>query len=321
MPPPLTFVRAAETWVPSADGAQLVPAPNSFGARKRLEGLGRTEGFRRGEGLPGRAWEEGRPVLMRELDPAYFQRVAAAEEAGVSCAIAVPVFLSGTLKAVLVIFCGHVAERPNALELWHADAELTSDMTLVDGAYGSGSQAFEAASRTTVLARGDGLPGMAWQRGEIQFVEDLSASAQQFARAEQAGAVGMQRGLAIPFGSRSEGGYVVAVLAGAALPLSLAVERWNPDSSKHNMLRTYAFSERHGGRSTAQAELPLGTDGAAHGVIGTAYTSGVPTISDNPANEPGPVAEMASAVGATAIVAIPVVWGGSLIRGVVTLYL
>jgi hypothetical protein len=322
MPPPLTFVRAAETWVPSADGSELVAAPNSFGTVKRLEALGRAQGFKRGEGLPGRAWAEGRPILMRELDAAYFQRAAAAQEALVTCAIAVPVFLGGSLKAVLVLFCGHVAGRPGALELWHADPKAGTGMTLVDGAYGESSQAFEAASRTAVLPRGDGLPGMAWQRGEIQFVEDLAAaSPRQFARAEQAQDIGMQRGLAIPFGSLGEGGYVAAFLASVELPLALAVERWEPDAGKQTLLRTYAFTERRGGRSKVPAELPLAGSGLAQGAVGAAFATGVPTVSDAPAHEPGPNAGMASDVGASALVAIPVVWGGSLIRGVVTLYL
>ena len=326
MPPPLTFLRAAETWVPHADGSRLVPAPHTFGASRRLAGLGRADGFARGEGLPGRAWDEGRPVLMRELDATYFQRVAAAQEAGVTCAIAVPLFVGGALKAVLVLFCGHFPGRPGALELWHADPQATGAMTLVEGAYGESSAAFEAMSRETVLARGEGLPGAAWQRGETLFVEDLAASPKQFKRAEQAGDAGVRRGLAIPFGSRSEGGYVVALLAGTQLPLALAVDRWEPDGTRQKMLRTSSFSERHGGRSAVAAELPLdapGVDqGAAHrSVVSAAFATGVPAISDDPASEPGPVAAVASAVGAAALVAIPVVWGGSLIKGVVVLYL
>jgi integrase len=62
----------------------LVAAPNSFGTLKRLEGLDRSEGFSRGEGLPGRALDGGCPILMRELDASYFQRSAAAPEAGVT---------------------------------------------------------------------------------------------------------------------------------------------------------------------------------------------------------------------------------------------
>ena len=153
------------------------------------------------------------------------------------------------------------------------------------------------------------------------FVEDLPASPRQFKRAERAGEIGMQRGLAIPFGSRSEGGYVVALLAGAQLPLALGIERWEPDGAKQKLLRTYAFSERRGGRLTTSAELPLPAVDGAKSAIVAAFETGVPTISDMPASEPGPAAAMASAVGASAVVAIPVVWGGALIRGVVTLYL
>lgn len=320
MPPPLTFIRAAETWVPSADGARLVAAPNTFSTSRRLEALGREQGFARGEGLPGRAWELGRPLLMQDLGAAYFQRASAAQEAGITCAMAVPIILGGALKAVLVLFCGHVAGRCDALELWHVDAHLSTDMHWVDGAYGDGDPAFAAASRSTVLARGEGLPGTAWQRGEIQFMEDLS-TAPRFKRASQAGEAGLRRGLAIPFGAQDDSGYVVALLAGADLPLALAIERWEPDSSKQKLVRTYAFSERQGGRVSTPAELGLQDGEAAPSAVAAAYATGMPTLSDAPDQEPGPVASTASTVGASALLALPVIWGGSVIRGVMVLYL
>ncbi len=321
MPRPLTFIRAAETWVLDADGSQLVAAPNSFGTLKRLEALGRAEGFRRGEGLPGRAWDQGRPVLMRELDASYFQRSAAALEAGVTCAIAVPVFIHGALKAVLVLFCGHVAGRPSALELWQVDAEASAAMTLADGSYDQDSQAFEAASRASVLARDTSLPGAAWHRGEIQFVENLPGSPARFKRAEEAGDAGMRRGLAIPFGTGSEGGYVVAILAGVALPLALAVERWAHDAAKQKLIRSYVYRERRGGLTTVSAELPLQSVEHGQNAVVAAFLSGIPVVSDRLENESRPTGAIASEVGASALVAIPVVWGGSVVRGVVTLYL
>lgn len=322
MPIPLTFIRAAETWLPGGDGSELVAAPNSFDSGRRLEALGRTQGFRRGEGLPGRAWAEGRPVLMRELDASGFQRAGAAEAAGVTCAIAVPVFLSGSLKAVLVLFCGHLAGRPGALELWHAGDSVGGAITLVDGAYGESSAEFEAASRDIVLDRGDGLPGTAWQAGDLVFVDDLSAGSRRFRRAEQAVGAGMKRGLAIPFGSSGVGGYVLAVLAGADLPLALGVERWQADTARTKLTRTLSFSERHGGRNAAPAEMSLPADRWVQGgAVAAAFATGVPMIVDCRAEEAGPVAATASKLGASALVVIPVVWGGSVVRSVAVLYL
>jgi hypothetical protein len=320
MQPPLTFIRAAEVWLPSEDGSLLEFGAGAFGTARRFAALSRSMCFGRGEGLPGRAWDEGRPLLLRQFEGSYFQRTAAARAAGLSCAIAMPIFVGGGLKAVLVVFCGHLPGRPDALELWHADPRVTTDMTLVDGAYGDGLPDFEAASRETYLPRGTGLPGLAWQHGEAQFMEDLVASPARFVRAEQAAEAGMRRGLGIPLGARTEGGYVVTFLAGAELPLAQAIERWTPNDDRTRLVRLLAFSEQHGGRSKVSAELTL-SGGMAHGgAIERAWTTGVPAINDSPSTEPGAPAAVAAAIGSTALLAVPVALDDGVVE-VIALYL
>jgi hypothetical protein len=316
-----TFIKAAEVWVPSDDGALLELSAGAFGDARRFASLSRSMCFGRGEGLPGRAWDEGRPILLRQFEGSYFRRTAAAQAAGLTCGIAMPIFLQDALTAVLVMFCGHVPEQAGALELWHHDPRVTTDMQLVDGAYGPSTLAFEAISHETHLPRGVGLPGLAWQRGEAVFVEDLAASGGRFLRGEQAAEAGMLRGLALPVGSRLEDRHVVSFLAGAALPLAQRIERWVPDESKTRLRRVYAFSELHGGSSLVEAELPVERGaGEAVGSIAQAWASGVPAINEHPKTEPGAPAAAAAGLGATALVAIPVVWEGAVVE-VVALYL
>jgi len=95
-----------------------------------------------------------------------------------------------------------------------------------------------------------------------------------------------QRGLAISFGSRSEGGYVVAILAGAELALALAVERRERVYKGPTTSRTSAFHERRGGRSTAPTEFEMRDGDGARGAIAAAMETVVPTITDVPALEP-----------------------------------
>ena len=66
----------------------------------------RRHGFARGEGLPGRAWEEGRPILLTDLADPVFLRDDAGRQAGLAAAAAIPVFSGAALKGVLVLFCG-----------------------------------------------------------------------------------------------------------------------------------------------------------------------------------------------------------------------
>jgi len=316
-----TFIKAAEVWVPSNDGSLLEFGAGAFGGAKRFAAISRSMSFGRGEGLPGRAWDEGQPILLRQFEDSNFPRTDAARAAGFTCAIALPLFMRDALSAVLVFFCGHDPAQASALELWHHDARITTDMTLVDGAYGPNAQPFESISHETYLPRGVGLPGLAWQRGEALFLEDLTSAPGRFLRAEQAAEAGMQRGLAIPVGSRLEDGHVVTFLSGAKLPLAQRIERWAPDDAKAKLHRVYAFSELHGGRSLALAELPMSP--AATGSIGSiakAWASGVPAINGQPAAEGGAPAAAAAAVGSTVLLAIPVVWEGAVVE-VVALYL
>jgi len=313
-----TFIKAAEVWLPSEDGSLLEFGAGAFGPARRFAAISREMCFGRGEGLPGRAWDEGRPVLLRQFEGSNFRRVSAARDAGLACAIALPLFVRDCLGSVLVIFCGADSDAASGLELWQHDARITSDMRLVDGAFfGAHAQAFEAASRDTYLPRGVGLPGLAWQRGEAVFLENLPAVPGQFLRAQEAAEAGLLRGLAIPAGSRLEDSHAVSFLADAKLPLARRVERWVPDVAGSLLRRVYAFSELHGGASLIEASLPLS---AATGSIVKAWRSGMPAINDFPASEPGAPAAAATAIGSWALLAIPVVWGSEVVE-VVALYL
>ena len=161
-----TFIRAAEVWLPSADRSLLEFGGGAYAAVPYFGAVSRSLCFGRGEGLPGRAWEEGHPIVLQRFDGTYFLRIVAAHEAGLTCAIAVPTFHGGELSAVLVLFCGDRSRQAGAIELWRNDPRVASDMTLVDGYYGAASDALQAVSRDTSLPRGTGLPGLAWQRTE-----------------------------------------------------------------------------------------------------------------------------------------------------------
>jgi putative methionine-R-sulfoxide reductase with GAF domain len=316
-----TFIKAAELWLPSGDGSLLEFGGGAFGPAQRFAALSRSMCFGRGEGLPGRAWDEGRPILLHDFAGADFRRTDAARSAAFTCAIALPYFDDGLIAGVLVLFCSHDPVQTSALELWHHNARVTGDMTLADGAYGASAPDFEAVSRDTYLSPGVGLPGLAWQRGEAVLIEDLASVPGRFLRSEMAAEAGLQRGLAIPVGSRGDDGHVVTFLAGARLPLARRIERWVPDAASTQLDRVFAFSELHGGRSTLAARLPIGKDGSVPtSSISKAWRGAMPVINAEPATEEGPPAAAAAAIGSAALIAIPVLRDGA-VSEVVALYL
>jgi hypothetical protein len=127
-----TFIRIAEVWTPSPDGSLLELAGGLFDGALAFEAITRSMCFAHGEGLPGRAWEAGHPILLRQLEGSYFKRAAAAKAFDLTCAVACPVFLNDRLSCVVVLLFGQARKHVGAVELWHNDSRLSPDLTLAD---------------------------------------------------------------------------------------------------------------------------------------------------------------------------------------------
>ena len=97
-----TFIRASEVWVPSDDRTMLEFGGGLYGEATRFAAISRSLCFGRGEGLPGQAWEQGRPLVLKVFEGSYFRRTAAAHAEGITCGIAVPIFAGDFLTSVLV---------------------------------------------------------------------------------------------------------------------------------------------------------------------------------------------------------------------------
>lgn len=303
-----TLIQVIEVWTPDAAGQLLESGGGLYGAVPALGAISASMCFGRGEGLPGRAWEAGRPILLKDLQGGYFRRAAAAKAARLSCAVAMPVYLDDQLKAVVVFFCGDNPEA-GAIELWRNDPRVTPDMTLSDGFYGSSmAESFASASGDTYLPRGAGLPGLAWQKQSAVFMDEL-ARTPKFVRAEEAAAVGIQRGLAIPCPVPTRENYALAFLSTASMPYALRVESWMPDAGGRSLERAFGFCE-------AEGKLPAGVAVAAvpcAGTIAAAFTSAAPALWQPADGQPG-------VAGSRAMAALPIMADGA-VSEVLALYI
>lgn len=262
-----TFIRVVEVWRPSADGTLLELADGLFESAPAFGAVSRGMCFGRGEGLPGHAWDEARPLLLRRLEGSYFRRVAAARAAGLDCAVALPIFHDETLSSVVVLLCGDGGSQAGAVELWHNDPRVTGDLTLDDGYFGAGSDALETLSRDGYLPRGAGLPGLAWQREAAVFIDGLGDS-RRFLRAQSAASAGIVRGLALPCSSTTPQTWVLSLLSSARTPIARRVESWLPGDADGLLQRGFGHCE-------ALGTLPTGPETAlapaALGIVGTAW--------------------------------------------------
>jgi hypothetical protein len=268
-----TFIRAVEYWVPSADGSLLECGGGLFGISRRFEAATRPLCFGRGEGLPGHAWESGRPIMLKALDGSYFRRAAVARAEGLTCAIALPIFVADQLRAVTVLFCGDDEDHAGAIELWRNQPEESTDMTLVDGYYGTTGDTFEFISRSTSFRRGTGLPGRTWERQAPVFLEDLGRGS-GFLRAESAVKVGINQGFAIPCAALNGDHYVMAFLSALGTPIARRVDVFEPDAQRTQLRHSFGFAGTSAQVAAQAPVAPVVFDSPA----GQVFATGTPAI-------------------------------------------
>ncbi|MEE3098379.1 MAG: GAF domain-containing protein [Pseudomonadota bacterium] len=300
-PPP--FIRAIEIWAPDLARERLRLVSALHGPLVGFAAATRDLSFGHDEGLPGKAWAEGRPVILHDLTNSYFLRGEAAAAAGLTCGVAIPVFAGAFLQAGVVMFLGVGKSAVGAVELWRA-APGSPDMTLADGHFGV-AEGFEFSARHTTFRKGVGLPGLAWQAGGPVLMDDLGR-AKQFLRRESAESVGINRGVALPCPAPGDDGtWVLALLSAAGTPIARRFETWAPDGER----LTLTDSMGEGGAAG------FGID-AGEGLIGKVWRSGIPALCDDLSREATaltpPHAALAAAAGLRSAVALPAIEGGRL---------
>jgi hypothetical protein len=317
-----TLIRAAEIWLPNEDDSLLETRAGFYGQARAFGYLSRSLCFGPGEGLPGRAWADKRPILLEDLQNPIFRRAHAAKASDFTCALAIPYLSGPTVTAVLVLFANLSQHDVGALELWHCDHGTAQALSLQRGAYGAGGAALEANSQTMTFAQGEGLPGAAWGSASSQFLQDLAGSP-SFARAELASDMGLLRGLGIPVTLTPEHSFVMTLLATGDTPIAHRIESWKLNAAGDQLERTYAFSELHSGYASHKSSLPYPStqaEQAPRSSIALAWATGLPVLNEDPTSELGAPAAASAGMGANALLAMPIQRGHEVVE-VLAIYL
>jgi len=227
-----TFIRVVEVWTPDETGQQLELNGGMYGDLDDFAEYSMREKFEIGEGLPGRAWKQAKPVVQKAFKPTIFNRTEAAHKVGLTSGIAIPIFAAEQLKAVVVFLCGDNEKLAGAIEVWCNDG--LSGLALVDGYYGD-LERFEWLSKQIRFPRGRGLPGMAWEANQATILGNLNAS-NSFLRSRAADDAGITTGIAIPINSNEvteddDIGSVVTFLSSKSTPIAKRFEVWAPDEA------------------------------------------------------------------------------------------
>jgi hypothetical protein len=311
-----TFIRVVELWVPDRTRTRLEFGGCLCGAEfSEFRELSENALFAYDEGLPGKAWAAGHPIILTKLSDSSFKRADEAKEAGLSCGVAIPVFAGEFLMAVLVLFCGDDAMHVGAIELWHNNPETSHEMALVDGYYGTADM-FEFNSRHTKFPRGFGLPGRAWKAGMPLIIKDLHNS-RQFLRWEEATQIGINCGVGIPYKTPVEQTWVIAFLSAQATPIAARFEIWVPNPSRSSLVYQSGDCCKH---TELDALYASTTIRKGEGIIGGAWATGMPAINENLEHDESIAASFARSSGMNQIVALPVIENAAL-KAVLAWYL
>jgi hypothetical protein len=302
-----TFIQAAEIWVLSKDRTQLEFGGGLYGPLEELRAGSENLRFGFGEGLPGKAWAAGHPVVLKDIAPTGFERAAAAKAAGLTCAAALPVFAGEFLMAVVVFFCGDDDTHVGAIELWHHDPVASNDLKLADGYFGA-ADTFEFNARHIKFPRGYGLPGRAWRAHMPLIMKDLLNS-KDFLRAAQALEIGINRGLGIPYAPVSGHAYVLTFLSARNTPLVRRLEIWVPNQAGDALAFHAGDCDQDTALVAAYKEAHISKQ---DGVLGQVWFTGIPALRAVDTSDATATARAAIAAGLRAVIAMPFIEAGKL---------
>lgn len=308
-----SFIKVIEVWVPDRERTRLELGAGLYGAYKAFREVSVLKRFHYNDGLPGRAWATGKPVVLTQFDDSYFRRIDVARQVGLTAGIAIPVFAGSFLLAVAVFLCGDDEEHAGAIEVWGVDPAKPAEMTLVDGYFGT-LEKFEGVSRRVSMARGEGLPGGVWEKRMPMIIDDLGRT-NTFLRSRSAEEAGMTTGLGIPCLRSVDDLYAVTFLSARSTPIARRFEIWVPGGGG------LSFDAGH---CDQDPNLELGycssTIAKGEGTIGRVWLTGVPAVCDDLSTDKSVAGHSARLAGLGSMLALPVIEDAAL-KAVVAMYL
>ena len=311
-----TFIRVVELWVPDRTGTRLEYGGGlCASACSEFMTLSENTLFAYDEGLAGKAWACGHPIILTDFSGPGFKRSDEAKEVGLSCGVALPVFAGEFLQAVMVLFCGGEEPHAGAIELWYNDAEISHEMSLVDGYYGT-AETFAFNSKHMRFPRGFGLPGRAWKAGMPVIIKDLQ-HATQFLRRQEASEIGISRGVGIPYKGAADQTWVLTLLSASATPIAERFEIWVPNASRDALVFQSGDCSKH---TDLDALYQGRAIGRGEGSIGGAWATGMPVICEDLKHDASMAASLARGAGMKQLIVLPVI-ENALLKAMLAWYL
>ena len=297
-----TFIKVTEIWIPDKERTQLEFGSGLYGELIDFKADSEQLTFAYNEGLPGKAWAEGHPIVLTEFEHSYFKRTIAAKSAGLTCGIAIPIFSGDFLMAVVVFFCGDDEDHAGAIEVWDKSLVYENNLTVMNGYYVK-LKHFETISKQLSIPKGHGLAGQAWESGMPILVEDIG-QATTFIRTQDAQLAGITVGISIPVYNNPNEPYILAFLSAKATPIAKRIQIWIPNKEGTQLICQQGYSKYNNDLAKIFETLPV-TKGI--GALGRVWLTGMPIITGNHETDYNPELDNLSKM-----LAIPVIEQGRL---------
>lgn len=175
-------VGAVEVWqAGTLPGDSMTLADGYYGSAQHFEWISRRTHFPLGQGLPGRVWQDGRPVLIRDLGTSHrFIRSESAGAAGMTMGLGIPVSGNAPGCEVLALLSARGTPIARRFEIWsHAGGgrlRFEDGVCEVEGAP-------HAANPAGFIQPGAGHIGRVAETGIPLAIADLSDGANPCERA------------------------------------------------------------------------------------------------------------------------------------------
>lgn len=270
-----SFIKATEIWEPNREKIQLILMNGHYGPHKEFQQYSKAFSFEYNEGLPGKAWAQKKPIILKSFDGSYFKRTDMAQKIGLTAAIAMPIFAGEFLHSVVVFLCGEDSGQAGAVELWGKDHDRLNEMKLLDGYYGS-MKDFEWISKSIKIMRGHGLPGNVWKEGMPYIMKNFQDSS-TFLRARNAAKEGITAGLGLPAWLIEDDGYVITFLSAKKTPIARRFEIWIPDDTGEALIYRDGHCEEGTDLSTEYAMIRLEKYST---ILGNVWRTGYPILTE-----------------------------------------
>jgi hypothetical protein len=271
-----SFIKVIEIWIPAPDKQELKLVAAIYGKYGGLEQASKQRTFAYDKELLGKAWSMGTPQIINGPDHPYLKHMDPVARAGINAGLAIPLFTGEFLNSVVVILCGEIQNGAGAIELWGKRDYKASEISLLQGYYGSLKQ-LEQAAQQIQFSRGSGLPGSVWDYHIPMVVEDMIATT-LFKRASAAIIEGVTAAIGLPFSYDTDKEYVLTFLSVHSTPIAQRFEIWIPEREKEHLFfhagichEDEDLSALHNNRHIKRGE----------GILGRVWLTGTPAISED----------------------------------------